>query len=81
VNSKIIPFLKSNNVKFKNYVNGFSNDEELINALDKKWNGALPVTFIYDTKGNKMVFLQGMKTYEEFKTETKKIITNPSDTK
>ncbi|MCX6175392.1 MAG: TlpA disulfide reductase family protein [Ignavibacteriales bacterium] len=67
VDSKIIPFLKSNKVNFTNYVNGFSGDEELINALDKKWNGALPATFIFDTKGNKKVFLSGSKSYEEFK--------------
>lgn len=69
IDSKILPFLKSNNVEFKNYVNGFSGDEELINALDKNWNGALPATFIYDTKGNKKIFLSGGKSYDEFKKE------------
>ena len=73
VKSKIIPFLKSNKVNFTNYVNGFSGDEELINALDKKWNGALPATFIFDTRGNKHASLQGKKTYEEFKTEIDKL--------
>ncbi len=69
VDSKIIPFLKSNNINFTNYVNGFSVDEELINALDKNWNGALPATFIFDVKGNKKVFLSGGKSYDEFKKE------------
>lgn len=69
VNSKIIPFLKSNKANFINYVNRFSGDEELIDALDKKWNGALPATFIFDVKGNKKVFLSGSKSYDEFKKE------------
>lgn len=77
VNSKIIPFLKSNKVNFTNYVDGFSGDEELINALDKKWNGALPATFIFDAKGNKQAFLQGRKTYEEFKIEIEKALAKP----
>lgn len=69
VDSKIIPFLKSNNINFTNYVNGFSGDEELINTLDKNWNGALPATFIFDVKGNKKIFLFGGKSYDEFKKE------------
>lgn len=73
VSSKIIPFLKANKVNFTNYVNGFSGDEELINALDKKWNGALPTTFIFDAKGNKKTFLQGKKSYDEFKMEIEKL--------
>ncbi len=73
VDSKIIPFLKSNNINFTNYVNRFSGDEELINALDKNWNGALPATFIFDVKGNKKIFLSGSKSYYEFKKEIETI--------
>ena len=73
VNSKIIPFLKSNNVDFPSFVNGFSGDEELINALDKKWNGALPATFIFDKYGVRQVFLSGKKSYAEFKKEIEKV--------
>ncbi len=72
--SKIIPFLMTNKVIFKNYVNDFNNDEDLINMLDKKWNGALPATFIYDTKGKKLSFLFGSKSYQEFKIEIEKAL-------
>lgn len=74
VNSKIIPFLKMNNVDFPSYVNGFSGDEELINALDKNWNGALPATFIYDKHGVRQIFLSGKKSYDEFKKEIEKVM-------
>lgn len=67
VESKIIPFLKSNNVNFACYVNGFAGDEDLINALDRSWNGALPATFVFDKNGKKISFLEGKQSYEEFK--------------
>lgn len=65
--SKIIPFLKSQNANFVSFVNGFKHDEELINMLDQKWSGAIPATFIFDKKGNKVFFLEGKKSYSEFK--------------
>jgi thiol-disulfide isomerase/thioredoxin len=74
VQSKIIPFLKKQKVNFKNYVNGFDNDEQLINMISKKWNGALPTTIIYDSTGKQVSFLEGKRTYQEFKNELDKII-------
>ncbi|MBM4171706.1 MAG: redoxin domain-containing protein [Ignavibacteria bacterium] len=72
VESKIIPFLKSQNVNFVSYVNGFEGDEDLINALDKDWNGALPASFLYDKNGKKTSFLEGKHSYESFKKEIEK---------
>lgn len=66
VESKIKPFIKSNNVNFPIYVNAFSSDEELINMLNKDWNGAIPATFIYDKSGKLVTFIEGKKSYEEF---------------
>lgn len=73
VETKIIPFLKSQNAKFVSYVNAFEGDEELINLLDKNWNGALPATFIFDKNGKKTSFLEGKKSYAEFKKELDKV--------
>jgi thiol-disulfide isomerase/thioredoxin len=73
VESKIIPFLKSQKAKFVSYVNGFEGDEELINALEKDWNGALPATFIYDKNGKKTSFLEGKKSYDDFKKELENV--------
>ena len=73
VNSKIIPFLKSNNADFTTFVNAFEGDEELINLLDKKWNGALPATFLFDKAGKKLTFLEGKQSYDEFKKEIEKV--------
>ncbi|MEW6195220.1 MAG: TlpA disulfide reductase family protein [Bacteroidota bacterium] len=73
VDSKIIPFLKTQKANFTSYVNGFEGDEALINALDKNWNGALPATFIFDKSGKKIVFLEGKRSYDEFKKEIEKV--------
>ncbi len=73
VETKIIPFLKSQNAKFISYVNAFDGDEELINLLDKNWNGALPATFIFDKNGKKISFLEGKKSYTDFKKELDKV--------
>ena len=73
VDSKIIPFLKNHKANFTNYVNAFEGDEDLINALDKSWNGALPATFIFDKTGKKIIWLEGKKSYNEFKSELEKL--------
>ena len=74
VNSKIIPFLKSNKADFTTYVNAFNGDEELINLLDKNWNGALPATFLFDKTGKKLSFLEGKQSYDAFKKEIDRVI-------
>jgi thiol-disulfide isomerase/thioredoxin len=71
VKSKIIPFLKSNKATFKNYVSGFKNDEELINILDKNWNGALPATFVFNSNGEKVKTLEGKKSFSQFEEALK----------
>ncbi len=74
VDSKIIPFLEKQKTNFVSYVNGFEKDEDLINALNKNWNGALPATFIYDKSGKRISFLEGKQTYEKFKKEIEKVL-------
>jgi thiol-disulfide isomerase/thioredoxin len=70
--TKVIPFLKKQKVNFVNYVSGFRNDEELINLINKKWNGAIPATAIYGRNGKQISFLEGRKSYQEFKSAIEK---------
>lgn len=51
IESKVKPFLKSQNASFKNYVKNVEDDETLINSVNPEWSGALPATFVYDTEG------------------------------
>lgn len=74
VRSKIIPFLKSQKANFTNYVNGFKKDDELIDLVNEKWNGALPATVVYDEDGNQIAFLEGKKSYSDFKILLNKLV-------
>lgn len=69
VESKVIPFLKEQKANFTIYINDFKKDSDLIEFFDKKWQGEIPVTLIYDSKGNRKAFLVGMQDYKSFKKE------------
>jgi thiol-disulfide isomerase/thioredoxin len=73
IESKIKPFLKKQPVKFRILVNTETSDEKLINFLSPDWSGAIPATFIYDTKGKLQQVLEGKKSYEEFQAAVKKV--------
>lgn len=47
-------FLQSKNAAFPAYLKQAKNDDKFINAIDPKWSGALPATFIYDRAGKKV---------------------------
>lgn len=66
IKSKVIPFLKKQKADFVNYIADFKNDEELINMINREWNGAIPATIIYNTQGDMVAFMEGKKTYTEF---------------
>ena len=74
IKTKIIPFLNSHNSDFKVYVNNFKNDEELINFIDPKFTGAIPATVIYDSTGKKSLFIEGKKSYLEFKEAVDRVL-------
>jgi thiol-disulfide isomerase/thioredoxin len=77
VDSKIVPFLRKQNVPFKVYVAKFDDQEKFINALDTAWSGALPATFIYDTQGHQRFKLVGQGSYGRFKQEIEKLRNAP----
>ena len=72
VDSKVIPFLKNQNVDFTTYYNNFDKPEELINYIDKKWEGAIPSTYIYDKNGKLTKHILGSSSYGEFEKEIEK---------
>lgn len=73
INSKIKPFLVANKVPFPVYLSSFANDEELINTLNHKWNGALPGTFIYDGEGKQIKMLEGKQTFQDLSSIVQKL--------
>ena len=74
IDSKVIPFLHKNSVKFSVFISGFSKDEELINFVDSNWNGALPASFIYNSDGEQIQFLEGKQSIESFSSSIKKLL-------
>jgi thiol-disulfide isomerase/thioredoxin len=74
IDSRIKPFLRDQKVNFQNYVQNFDSAEEFINWIDVEWNGALPVTVIYDTGGNRELFLQGKHDYGFFKEKLDAVV-------
>jgi thiol-disulfide isomerase/thioredoxin len=78
VDSKIIPFLKKYKANFKTYVNDFDDVEDLINSINKKWNGAIPATFIYDKNGIQQKYILGMRNFDEFDKELTEVLKKSS---
>lgn len=74
IETKVKPFLIQNNVQFPVYISTFKKDDELINYFNDKWNGALPGTFIYDSSGNQVNFMEGKHSYESFSSIIKMLI-------
>ncbi len=73
VNSKIRPFLKKMKAGFKNYVGRFKDDQNLIDLISSKWNGAIPATAIYDKSGKQVSFHAKKLSYKEMEAELKKV--------
>lgn len=44
-------------------------DMAFINAMDPRWSGALPATFIYDSRGELVRFWEGKADYAKFESE------------
>ncbi len=66
INSKILPFLKKNQVNFPVYVNAIRSSDVFIDLFDKDWNGAIPATFIYDKNGKQVKKLYGKEDFNYF---------------
>ena len=60
-------FLKKQGVDFATYYNNFERDEDIINYMDKNWDGGIPGTFIFDKDGKLRKTFVGKRKYEDFK--------------
>jgi thiol-disulfide isomerase/thioredoxin len=74
--SKVIPFIKNQNVPFKIYIASFHKPEEFINAIDSTWNGAIPATFFYDVHGIQRYSIIGRATHDNFAMHLKQLAAN-----
>lgn len=74
IEDKAKSFLNKQGVDFASYYNGFANDEDIINYMEKKWDGGIPGTFIYDKEGKLQATFIGKRKYEDFKEVVEKLI-------
>ncbi|MBN8554405.1 MAG: TlpA family protein disulfide reductase [Deltaproteobacteria bacterium] len=68
---KVLSFLKDQGVDFKTFMREGS-DEDFVRALDKKWTGALPTTFLMDDKGKILFRWDGAVTVSALEKEIQK---------
>jgi thiol-disulfide isomerase/thioredoxin len=71
---KVKPFLSKNGVDFVTYYNDFKNPDEIIDFYDKKWEGAIPSTYIYDKEGKLSTKFLGNRDYDFFEKEIQKLL-------
>jgi hypothetical protein len=69
IENAVLPFLKNNNVDFTTYINDFKSSDDFMSHIDSKWDGSIPMTYIYDSRGNLYRKLLGGRDYDFFKNE------------
>jgi thiol-disulfide isomerase/thioredoxin len=72
--SKVIPFLQQYDAGFRNVIVDVKDPEDFINSLNKNWNGGIPATFVYDTRGNQVNFHIGKTDLEGFEEMISSVI-------
>ena len=70
--SKLIPFVKKNNLKSQVVLMNDSDQDTWIPKISKKWSGAIPATLIYNSK--KRAFYERSFDFDELETELKKFL-------
>lgn len=73
-------FLARHGVSATSYIKT-GDDMQFIDALDKRWSGALPATFIYDRAGKLRAFREGKADYRYFEHEVLGVLASQSETK
>ena len=71
---KVLKFLKEKNSGVKNYIFKDEDIYKLIEAIDPKWNGALPYTLLVEPGGKKIYGIQGSIDNQKLK---KMIVDHP----
>ena len=74
IDKAVKPFLEKQGVDFTTYYNKFAKPEDLIDYIDKNWQGAIPSTYIYDKSGTMQTGFLGTKNYEQFESEISKYL-------
>ncbi len=74
IDKTVKPFLEKQGVDFTTYYNKFAKPEDLIDYIDKNWQGGIPSTYIYDKDGTLKSGFLGAKKYGQFESEINKYL-------
>lgn len=66
-------FLAAEGVDFPSYIKA-EKDQAFIDALDKRWTGAIPATFIFDGAGHLRDSWEGETSFNEFEQKVVKVL-------
>lgn len=67
-------FLELTKVPGPHYIRKAASEDKFINAIDAKWSGALPATFLYDRTGRKVRTLIGEADLKALEAEILKLL-------
>ncbi len=73
IESKDIPFIKKQNIKFPVYMVEPADGKLIMNTLNPAWTGSIPVMYIYDEKGVQRKILQGLQSQSEIESNIKEL--------
>lgn len=72
--SSVVPFLKGQKSTIPAFIADIHPVDSLINAVDRQWTGAIPLTILYDTLGVKRTVLKGQRTLAEFRSAIESLL-------
>ena len=67
-------FLDTTKVPGPRYLRKAKDDDAFINAIDPKWSGALPASFLYDRAGKKVKALIGEADLKALESQIQKLL-------
>lgn len=68
IDSMVEPFRKKYFPAFRTYARNSPDMDSMVSVVDTAWNEILPTTYILDRQGKVARKIQGVKTYDEFRS-------------
>lgn len=67
-------FLKSQSAQFGSYRHNFGDFAAFVDAVNPRWGGGIPASFLYDREGKLVASWQGATRYEEFERAVRPLL-------
>lgn len=70
----IAQFLKSQGAQFGSYRHNFGDFAAFVDAVNPRWGGGIPASFLYDREGKLVASWQGATRFEEFERAVRPLL-------